>query len=525
MTLTPLTPFEGWDIRILIDNQTQRRGDQAFLIWEPFEGESQQWLYGEFAQTVRRFAAGLVVRGVKPGQRVLVNLDNCPEMLIAWLGCAYAGAVAVTTNTKSSRDEIAYFVERSGAVGGVTQPALASLVRTAAPDLGWLAVTETDCGAPATAAVAGAEPFASIDGDPALLPERRHDSMAPFGIQFTSGTTARPKGVLWTHANALWGARVSAMHEDLRADDVHLVTLPLFHTNAQVYSVLATLWAGGTVVLQPRFSASRFWPVSVKHGCTWTSMVPFCAKALLEQPKPARHSYRFWGNGVCDAPWDATFGVRTIGWWGMTETITHGIVGSPQQPDTPMSMGRPSPAYEVHILDPDGHPVAPGETGDLFIRGQRGVSLFLEYDGDPVATAAAFREDGLFITGDRARLGADGWLYFGDRTKDMLKVGGENVAASEIERVIASVAGVREVAVVAKRHAMLDEVPVAFVIADPLLLDGLTDRIMTTCRDMLASFKHPHEVRLVESLPRATLEKVAKAQLRALVADEAGPLS
>jgi crotonobetaine/carnitine-CoA ligase len=152
--------------------------------------------------------------------------------------------------------------------------------------------------------------------------------------------------------------------------------------------------------------------------------------------------------------------------------------------------------------------------------GHRGLSLFLEYANDPVATAAAFRPDGLFITGDRVRVGEDGWLYFADRSKDMLKVGGENVAASEIERVVASVAGVVECAVVAKRHPMLDEVPVAFVIpADPSD-SGLPDRIMAACATGLAGFKRPHEVRLVDSLPRSTLEKIAKAELRALLAAE-----
>jgi crotonobetaine/carnitine-CoA ligase len=103
------------------------------------------------------------------------------------------------------------------------------------------------------------------------MPPRPHDPWAPFGIQYTSGTTARPKAVLWTHANALWGAKMCALHEGLRADDVHLTYLPLFHTNAQVYSVLASLWVGATVVLQPRFSASRFWPVSLRQGAGSTA--------------------------------------------------------------------------------------------------------------------------------------------------------------------------------------------------------------------------------------------------------------
>jgi crotonobetaine/carnitine-CoA ligase len=523
MTPDPLTPFEGWDIRTLIDNQARRRGDRPCLMWEPFEGPPRSWSYAEFGETIRRFAAGLAARGVCAGDRVLVHLDNCPESIFAWLGCAYAGAVAVTTNAKSTLDELSYFAAHSRAVGAVTQPRFAALVRDAGRGIGWMAVTETDNGAPPETPISRYEAFAAIDADPATLAARPHDPMAPFAIQYTSGTTARPKAVLWTHANALWGARVCAMHEDLRSDDVHLVYLPLFHTNAQVYSVAAALWAGASIVLQPRFSASRFWPVSLRRRCTWTSMVPFCLKALMEQERPQSHFYRHWGNGVCDPPTDAAFGVRTIGWWGMTETIAHGIVGSPHQPDAPMSMGRPSPAYEIHVLGEDGLPVGPGEVGDLFVRGRRGVSLFLEYADDAAATAAAFREDGLFITGDRVRLGADGALYFADRSKDMLKVGGENVAASEIERVVGAVAGVRETAVVGRRHPMLDEVPVAFVIPASTDDAGLVARIMDAAREHLAPFKRPHEVRLVAALPRSTLEKVAKAELRAILARDRDP--
>lgn len=517
MTPAALTPFEATDIRTLIDEQAARRGNHPFLVWEPFDGEGATWSYAQFGNTVRRFAAGLQARGVQSGERVLVHLDNCPESVIAWLGCAYAGAVPVTTNTRSSADELAFFASHSGAVAGITQPRFAAMVRQAAPALAWVAVTATDNGAAPEANVAGFTPFAAIDADPDTLAQRPHDPMAPFGIQYTSGTTSRPKAVLWSHANALWGAQLCARHEDLRADDVHLVHLPLFHTNAQVYSVAASLWVGATVVLLPKFSVSRFWPVSLRHGCTWTSMVPFCVRALMGQPRPERHSYRHWGSGVCEPPTDAHFGVKTIGWWGMTETISHGTVGSPHRANTPMSMGRPSPGYEIHVLDEHGQPVAPGETGDLYVRGERGVSLFLEYFNDPAATAAAFRADGLFITGDRVRLGEDGALYFADRAKDMLKVGGENVAASEIERVIALVPGVAEAAVVAKKHPMLDEVPVAFVIPAQGAGEDLPSRILAACTAQLADFKRPHEVRLVDSLPRATLEKVAKAQLRAML--------
>jgi len=522
---TPRLPYDGMDIRDLMAAQVERFGARRFLIWEPFEGEGAAWTYAEFVQAARRFAGGLRARGMKAGDRLLIHLDNAPEFLIAWLGCAWAGVVAVTSNTHLTADELTYVAGHSQVAGAVTQPAHAALVATSTPRDCWIAVTATDAGAPAAAAPlpARAIAFADVSGAPVALPEGPHDPMAPFAIQYTSGTTARPKAVLWTQANALWGAEMSAAHEGLGPDDTHLVHLPLFHTNAQVYSVLATLWAGGSLVLMPKFSASRFWPVSLKHRCTFTSTVSFCTRALLAHETPAQHFYRAWGSSVCAPPTDARFGVKTIGWFGMTETVTHAIVGSGRLPNTSLSMGRPAPGYEIFVRDEDGAPTTPGAVGDLYIRGVRGLSLFHEYAGDPAATEAAFTDDGLFRTGDRVRVGPTGELFFADRSKDMLKVGGENVAASEVERVILGVPGVREVAVVGRPHAMLGETPVAFIIptSDGALDATLTSRALDACTSCLAGFKRPTELRLVTALPRSTLEKVAKAELRRLLVAEA----
>ena len=521
----PFHPFAGQDIRTLIAAQATLRANHPFLVWEPFDGPDigKTWTYAQFADRVARIAAGLSARGIKPGDRVLIHLDNCPEAVLAWFACAWMGAIGVTTNAKSSADELSYFADHSRAVCAITQPKFAELVATSCKHVRWISVTKDDNGADAGPnRPPASHAFDAIDGDPSTLPKRAHDPVAPFSIQYTSGTTSRPKAVLWTHANALWGARVNAEHEDLRPHDIHLVTLPLFHTNAQAYSVLAALWVGGTCVIQPRFSASRFWPVSLKHNCTWTSVVPFCVKALLEQPKPDAHHFRLWGSGVCEPPTDAHFKVKTLGWWGMTETITHGIVGSPHLPNVPLSIGRCAPEYQISVRDPDGRPVRPGEQGDLFIKGVRGLSLFAEYADNEPATREAFGPDGYFATGDRIIVGADQTLFFGDRMKDMLKVGGENVAASEIERVIITVPGVREVAVVARKHPMLDEVPVAFIIPQGGVAGAPPDlaaKAMAQCATMLAKFKWPVEIRLVDDMPRSTLEKVAKAELRRQLAE------
>ena len=525
LLLTPneVHPFIGMDVPWLLEQRASTRRDHPFIVWVPFDGAEQTWSYGDFLARVQRIAGGLHQRGVHRGERVLIHLDNCPEALLAWYACAWLGAVAVTTNARAAGDELSYFAEHCEAVAGITQPRLAETVAMHCTALQWLAVTADDNGVPAQHPVERAMHFDAIDHEP--LPRRAPDPLAPCSVQYTSGTTSRPKGVVWTHANALWGARINALHEDLRADDRHLVHLPLFHTNAQAYSVLACLWVGATAVVVPRFSASRFWPVSLAQRCTWTSMVPFCIKALMEHEVPAHH-YRLWGSGVSEPPSDAHFKVKTLGWWGMTETITHGIVGSVHLPNRPMSIGRPAPEYGIAIVEDDSVPVrdarhvGPGGSGQLLIRGVRGLSLFHEYLGNPRASADSFDADGWFRTGDRIDILDDGSLRFGDRSKDMLKVGGENVAASEIERVVLQVAGVAECAVVGKAHPMLDEVPVLFVLPAAHADIDLLERITAACHAQLADFKRPHELRVVKDFPRSTLDKIAKAELRRMLEAE-----
>ncbi len=513
--------FAGRDVNWLLDLRAQTRGSHLFLVWEPFVGARRAWTYGEFRARSLRVAAGLQERGVKPGDFVLVHLDNSPELEILWFACARIGAVVVTTNTRSSADEMAYFADNCGAVAAITSPEYAEMVASAARHVRWVAVTDhlaDGTPAPSTLSPDRASRFDAIDADPSGLRAVSADPMRPNSVQYTSGTTSRPKGVLWNHANALWGARTCAVHETLVASDVHHVVLPTFHTNARTYSILSSMWAGGTVVLQPKFSASRFWDVAQRNRCTWMSAIPFVFKALIANEMPKTHHFRMLGASACDPPFTAPFGVKTVGWWGMTETISHGIVGDALLPDRPLSTGRPAAGYGIRVLDDHGNPVSPGETGHLQCRGATGIEMFVEYLGNAKATRESWTDDGWFITGDRVAFDADGYITFADRDKDMLKVGGENVAASEIERVILGVPGVGETAVVAQKHAMLDEVPVAFVIPAPAasaaVRAGLAEAIGLACRDKLADFKRPRQVFVVEEMPRSTLEKVNKAELR-----------
>jgi len=507
---------EGRDVPWLLDQWIARTPDRPFLIWEPFDAEGRTWSYAEFGREVDAVAAALHRRGVNLGERVLLHLDNSPEFVIAWFACAKIGAVAVSTNTRSVARDMVYFAEHAGVVAAITQPCFARLVHESAPQIRFLSLTDNGAGAPADFPEdIPYVPFSDLRAETSTYPGRSTDPMADLGIQFTSGTTSRPKAVLWTHANAVWGAQMNAAHMRLDGDDITLVFLPLFHTNAQSYSMLGSLWVGGAMVVQPKFSASRFWDVSRKHRCTWSSLIPFCVKALLSQDPPPDHSYRFWGPAVRLTDVEDTYGIATYGWWGMTETITQGIVGDIDHPGPAMGIGRVSPGYDIEIRRPDGSHIAPGERGLLYVRGVRGVSLFKEYFGNEEANTKAFDNDGWFDTGDLILMDEAGNLYFGDREKDMLKVGAENVAASEIEAVILETGWIKEVAVVAQKHFMLDEVPVAFVIPLPEAPQDLKSALIAACSENLADFKVVRDVHVVDDMPRSTLEKIAKNELRA----------
>ena len=514
---TPTHAFTGRDVPWLLAAQAAHRGNHPFLVWEPFEGDGATWSYQQFADDVTRVATGLAAHGVQHGDSVVIHLGNCPEFLLAWFACSHLGAVAVTTNTRSTANELGYFIEHCGAQVAITQPALVPAIVASGAALRLLVCTATDVGSPAnpasTTGVATVT-FDALRADGHTLAAVRSDALAPNSVQYTSGTTARPKGVVWTHANALWGAKTGAGLLHLGEEDVTLVFLPLFHTNALSYSLLSTLWSGGTIVLQPRFSASRYWDAVVRNGCTWTSSIPFMIWALIEQPMPAAHRLRFWGLGASDVGVvHKTWGIQTLGWFGMTETVTLTMISEIGKPNRPMAMGVPVAGYEVKVVDDEGTPVAFGDSGWLKIRGVPGISLFLEYLGNPQATAAAFDDDGWFDTGDLVTPFDDGHIRFDNRGKDMLRVGAENVSAAEVERVIGTVAGVKESAVVGRKHPMLDEVPVVFVIPfGPS--DGLADRVIGACRAELAEFKVPRDVIIVDEFPRVTLEKVDKKLLR-----------
>lgn len=510
-------PFAQMDVASLIRDRAQAWGDKPFLIWAPFEDQHADiWSWARFEHDVARIAAGLQARGIKAGDKVIIHFDNCPETFLARFACCWIGAVAVLSNSVLAGPEITHVADISGARAAITQPKLAARIREHCPHLEWIAVTSTDAGDTPQAGTAPA-PSESFDALYAAEPARprRADPNDPALIMFTTGTTSRPKAVLWTHGNVLWGGQMSAMHQAVQSNDIYQVFLPVYHVVGFSWAFLAAMWAGASVVLQPRFSGSRFWPVALKHKCTLSAQVHFTAGVLAKGEIP-KHHFRQFETGIFMPSLANIFGVREVSGWGMTEMVSQPITGEPWSAQANKSIGRPAPGYGVVVEDDNRKPIEPGQTGNLKILGRRGLSIFAEYYGNEKATRESFDERGLFDPGDRVILHENGCIEFGDRTKDVMKVGGEGVSGSEVEAAIKAAGGIEDAAVVGRADDTWGEVPIAFVeLADAGADAGETrERLMAHCRTVLAKFKVPHEIVIVDELPRVGFGKLAKVKIR-----------
>lgn len=504
--IDPDGAFAGRDIRWLLAHRAAQSGTDEFLVWVPRDGEVRRWTYAQFWHDVQAVACGLMAKGISAGDRLLIHSDNCPEMLISWYACATLGAIAVTTNTRCVGAELTYFAEHAGAIGAITTPELLPELQTNTPSIPWYIVIGED--------------WADLLQHGDTPPERATDPLLAAGIQYTSGTTARPKAVIHTHANVLWGGRTIADNMQITPTDAYLVNAPLFHTHAQGWNVWPMLWAGGRVVLQPKFSASTFWDVSLRHGATLASLQPFGIRALETQPVP-EHSYRMFFFAARSRVLEQRFGAPIFSAWGMTETVSEGLRRE-LLVDTPEgSIGTAGAGYQIAIIDPATRQrVEPRQIGELYVRGTRGVQLTAGYYNNSEANAKAFTADGWFETGDQVWQDEEGFFYFADRDKDVLRVGGENVSARQVEALLTMHLGLENIhslAVIASPHPMLSEVPVVFVKrleSTTVAENEMTAQIHRIAAKDLADFKRPRAVYYIDEMPTGLLDKINKVDLR-----------
>jgi crotonobetaine/carnitine-CoA ligase len=505
----------------LLRDQADARPDHPAVVLVDANGATRSYTYRELLDAVLAAAGGFAALGVRPGDKVVMSLPNCPEAVLTFFGLAVLGAVTVPCNTAATADELTHITRWSDARFAVTAPGrLTTMCRVQAhtPALQHLIVTgPTDDGS-AESSFAALLEAAPMHGDAGPTVD------TPMEILFTSGTTAFPKGVVLTHANWLWSGERSSRTLRLDEDDRLLTALPLFHVNAQSLTLMNAITLGATAILLEQFSARRYIAQIREHRATHTSLVAMLVRTLLAQPEDPgdgdhalrRVSYAINVSDEEKERFERRFAVELINGYGLSEAMTEVTVCPVSGPRRWPSIGLPAIDRQVRIVDGDGRKVPDGVIGEITVHGVPGRTIMREYYKDPQATARTV-VDGWLHTGDNGYLDERGYLYFVDRSKDIIKRGGENVSASEVERVLLEHDGIVQAAVIAVPDPMRDEAVKAFVVLaeDETLTEG---DVQSHCAGRLARFKIPTIVEFRSELPMTSIGKVEKRRLREEVA-------
>ena len=496
----------------VLDHHVSRTPDRAITV---FEGRATT--YAEMAARARALAGGLHERGVGPGDVVGLLSYNCPEFLQTVFAANYLGAIAMPINWRLAAPEVRYILEHSGARALVCDGSLSELADQAADGMeggplraciapvvdrrGWTTLAELEAGTVAPARV-------------------RADPDDVHRLMYTSGTTGRPKGVMITHANLAWKNLAHLVEFGFTGADLGLACGPLYHVGALDLTTTSLITAGATTVIHRVFDAAAVVDELERSRVTAVWLAPAMVNAIMGLPDIEQRdltSVRLIINGGEKMPIPL---IERIGrafpsaWfadaYGLTETVSGDTFLDRDSIVTKLgSVGQPCLHLELEIWDDQGRPVPPGERGEIVLRGPK---VFKGYWHDPEATEQAFA-GGWFHTGDIGVRDDDGYLFVVDRLKDMILSGGENIAGSEVERVLYEHPAVLEAAVVGRLDERWGEVPVAFVVLRPG--HAVTaDELLGHCRGQLARFKVPKDVTFLDALPRNPSGKVLKRELR-----------
>ncbi|WP_242911325.1 long-chain-fatty-acid--CoA ligase [Actinomadura terrae] len=483
--------------------------------------------YAEFARQVTRAAHALRTLDVRPGDRVAYLAPNIPELLVAHFAVPLAGGVLVAINTRLAAEEVRHILAHSGAKVLVVDAALHPVVAPLAGDLPQV-VTVPAAGAEPDPAVGGlgyAEFLARGFDDP--LPWEVDDENAAISINYTSGTTGRPKGVVYTHRGAYLNGLGEVLHSRHTPDSVYLWTLPMFHCNGW-----CTPWGlvaiGGTQVCLRAVVPAEIWRIVDAEGVTHLNGAPTVLLGIANAPEahPLERPLVVTTAGAPPSPTIIgqmeALGARIVHVYGLTETYGPYSVCEPQPgwaalaaPERARLLARQGVGMVqtdgLRVVDDDMNDVpADGETlGEIVMRGN---NVMKGYHRDAEATANAFR-GGWFHSGDLGVRHPDGYVELRDRSKDIIISGGENISTVEVERAIDSHPAVLEVAVVAVPDERWGERPKAFVV----LREGCAatgEELVGHVRKSLARYKAPDRVEFVTALPKTSTGKIQKFQLR-----------
>ncbi|MCR8724221.1 malonate--CoA ligase [Frigidibacter sp. ROC022] len=479
--------------------------DRAFLILP----DGSTISFDGFLRMAHRYANLLTARGLAPGDRVAMQVPKSPEALAVTAAAVAAGIVFLPLNTAYTAPELDYFIGNSGAGLVLCDPASESALAPIASRHGASLMTLGAKGEGSFPAAAEGLPetFAPV--------ERTREDLA--ALLYTSGTTGRSKGAMLTQNNLLSNAEALADLWRFTRDDVLLHALPIFHTHGLFVATNTCLLAGAQMILMPKFNTAE--ALRLLPQATVMMGVPTFYTRLLDDPgfdRAATAHMRLFVSGSAPLLADThrqfedRTGHRILERYGMTETNM--TCSNPYEGERrPGTVGFALPEVEIRVCDPSGKELPQGEIGTLEVRGP---NVFSGYWQMPEKTAAEFRPDGFFITGDLSRIDADGYVHIVGRGKDLIISGGFNVYPKEIEELLDAQPGVLESAVIGVPHPDFGEVAVGLLAREPGAAPDLA-AIEADLAAKLARFKHPKRLIVVDELPRNTMGKVQKAALRA----------
>jgi acyl-CoA synthetase (AMP-forming)/AMP-acid ligase II len=481
----------------------------------------RRFTFAEYGSHVESLARGLISAGLGPGEVVAIFLPNSWEFAITYHAATLAGGIPTLLNPSYREREIRYQLENSGAAFLITDAPLLENVNLAGlPALRRVFTTRH--------AHAGCEDFASLlRPTSAKLSEPAQNSQETVAaLPYSSGTTGLPKGVMLSHYNLVANVYqlLGTNGTPLTADDTMLCFLPLYHIYGLTVALTLSLTLGSKLVLMPRFDVQKLCALLIQESVTMMPVVPPAINAMCQAAEagifPKNHKVRWIKSGAAAlAPelarrlTDLT-GIIVIQGYGMTEAspVTHAGYIAPPEMNRPASIGQPLAGTDCRILDMNGNEVAPGEPGELVMRGPQ---IMLGYWKDPQATAAVLR-DGWYFSGDIVRCDADGFYYVLDRSKEMIKYKGFPVAPAEVESVLLEHPAVRDCGIVAKPDLAAGEIPCAFVVLREGFTpsDALAKELRDFVADRLAHHKQPREVHFVDAVPRTPSGKILRRELR-----------
>jgi len=500
---------EGTTIGGVLARSAQRLPDKTALV---FEGE--RFTYGALNTLSNRLAHALIGMGACRGRKIALLARNCAAFVIAHFAVAKSGATLVPLNFLLAPPELEYVIGHSDADTLIFSSELADTVAALRGKLSvqcYVAIGR----APAWASSYDDLLAAGSPLEPGVAVLEDDD----YTLMYTSGTTGRPKGVVSSHRSRVEVAIEGVIDYQMREEQITVLALPLFHMGALNTCFMSHMLSGATVLLMRRFDVDELLALAEKERATYLFLAPSPMYSIIESPRLAERdhsSVRFWMYGGAPMPQELFLKaaarlpqVRFIQGYGSTEAGQLSVVRPEDHPQRAGTAGRPCSLASVRILNDEGRDVAPGEVGEIVARGPQ---IMKGYYKAPEETAEAFR-GGWFHTGDLARLEPEGFFTIVDRAKDMIISGSENIYPKEVEEVLYRHPAVQDAAVFGIPDEKWGESVCAAIVLKPGASASETD-IVEFCRANLAGHKKPRMVKFMDAMPRTSIGKIAKAELR-----------